>query len=71
MKNDWLCKCKHSREDHMARGWKNGGIAFGAIAACEHDQASFKDMCRCPCFIPMTNLEYLEQLSDNKGKGYR
>jgi hypothetical protein len=63
MTNDWLCKCKHSKEDHTARGMEEDGTMSEAVLSCRHDKAYFKDMCMCNRYRPVTNLEYLEHKS--------
>ena len=63
MKNDWLCKCKHSKEDHTMRSWENDGTISEAVLSCRHDTAYFKGMCLCGQYCSMSNLEYLENKS--------
>ena len=61
MRNDWLCKCKHSLEDHTFRSREYDGTPSEFVSGCHHDKAYFKDMCSCYWYRPMSNLEYLEQ----------
>jgi hypothetical protein len=63
MKNDWLCKCNHSKEDHTTRNWENDGTISEAVLGCQHDTAYFIGMCLCSWYRPISNLEYLEQKS--------
>jgi len=66
MKNDWLCKCKHSKQDHLNRDYEQDGIIL--FRSCDHDRgAIFKGMCHCGWYCPMSNLEYLEwEIKDEK-----
>jgi hypothetical protein len=64
MKNDWLCKCKHSKEDHIVRNYERDVAISSMVGFCNHDRgAIFKGMCRCYRYSAMDNLEYLEQKS--------
>jgi hypothetical protein len=63
MRNGWLCKCKHTKEDHIIRGMEEDGTMSEAVLSCRHDQAYFKGMCLCWHYRPVSNLEYLENKS--------